>query len=107
MLVLGLLVALGMNLSAVQASNMAAKMAISGEEMASGASGCSSCHGDMGGTKTMVCDAVCVAPVAATVPQTSALPIGRSVDRPSMRAPVLSGWAASPNPHPPKFIAHI
>lgn len=104
-LILGLLVALGMSLSAVQASSMAAKMATSGEEMASGASDCS-CTGDMGGAKIMVCDAACVAPVTAAAPPTSALPINRSVDRPLMRAPVLSSWAASPNPHPPKFIAH-
>lgn len=104
---LGLLVTLGIGLSAVQASNMAAKMAISGEEMASGDSDCGSCSGDMGGAKTMACEAVCIAPVTATVPDTSALRIDRPVDRPLMSAPALSSWAASPNPHPPKSIARI
>jgi hypothetical protein len=96
-----------MSLSAVQASNMAAKMAVSGEEMASGASKCGSCNDDMSGAMTMACDAICVAPVTATVPQTAALLIERPLDRPLTNAEVLSDWAVSPNPHPPKLIAHI
>jgi hypothetical protein len=103
-LVLGLFVALGMSLSTVQATNMAAKMAISGKEMASSASDCSSCAGDMGEAKTMACDAVCVAPVIATAPQTYALRIDRPVDRPLTHAPAIHSWAAAPNPHPPQFF---
>lgn len=106
-LVLGLLVALGMSLSAVQASNMAAGMAMPGHQMAAaGAGHCDGCNDNAGGTKMMVCDATCVAPAMATVPQSLALLIERPVDRPFSQGSTLSGWTASPNPHPPKFIAH-
>jgi hypothetical protein len=106
-LMLGLLVALGMSLSAVQASNMAADMAMSGHQMsASGSGSCNGCNDGAGGAKIMVCDATCVAPATATVPQSPALLIERPVDRPLSPGPALSGWTASPNPHPPKLIAH-
>lgn len=106
-LVLGLLVALGMSLSVVQASNMAADMAMSGHQMsATGTGNCNGCNDGPGGAKLMVCDATCVAPAAATVPQSPAPLIERPLDRPLSQGPALSGWTTSPNPHPPKFIAH-
>jgi hypothetical protein len=107
-LMLGLLVALSMGLSVVQASNMAAGMSMSGQQMsASGMGDGSSCKDGPGGGKVMVCDATCVAPVNATVPQFASLLIERPVDRPLSQFPILSGWTASPNPHPPKHIAFI
>ena len=107
MLMLGLLVALGMSLSVVQASDMAVGMAMPGHQMAaSGTADCNACKDVPGGAKLMQCDATCVAPATATVPQYPALLIERPVDRPVSASPVLSGWTASPNPHPPKFIAH-
>jgi hypothetical protein len=107
-LMLGLFVALGMSLSAVQASNMAAGMMImSGHQMsANGTADCAACKDVPGSAKLMQCDATCVAPAVATVPQSPALLIERRVDRPVSQSPTLSGWTASPNPHPPKFIAH-
>ena len=107
MLMLGLLVALGMGLSAVRASNMATGMAMSGHQMAANGTGnCSGCNEIPGGTKMMVCDATCVAPATATMPQSPYLLIERPVDRPVSQGLTLSGWTASPNPHPPKFVAH-
>jgi hypothetical protein len=105
-LMLGLFVALGMSLSVVQASGMAAGM--SGQQMsATGMGDCSSCKDGPMGAKIMTCDASCAAAVNATLPQFAALLIQRPVDRPLSQSPMLSGWTASPNPHPPKRIALI
>ena len=105
-LMFGLLVALGMSLSAVQASNMAADMVMPGHQMsADGTGNCNGCNDGPGGTM-MVCDATCVAPATATLPQSLALLIERPADRPVSQGPTPSSWTASPNPHPPKSIAH-
>lgn len=107
-LMLGLLVALGMSLSVVQASNMAAGMTMAGQQMSgSGMGDCSSCKDGPSGAKIMVCDAACAAPLNATAPQFAALPIKLPVDHPRSQSPILSGWTTSPNPHPPKHIALI
>lgn len=106
-LMFGLFVALGMSLSAVQASNMAAGMTMSGPQMAANdTADCNACKDVPGGAKLMQCDATCVAPAIATVPQSPALLIERAADSPVSQGPTLSSWTASPNPHPPKFIAH-
>src|SRR5688572_26347843 len=90
-LVLGLLVALGMSFSAVQASDMAVGMAMPGHQMAvSGTADCNACKDVPGGAKLMQCDATCVAPATATLPQSPALLIERHVDRPISRSPMLS-----------------
>jgi hypothetical protein len=104
-LMLGLLVALGMSLSAVHASNMAVDMTMSGHEMSAGDMGdCSSCKHGPSGTQMMACDAACVMAMNAMVPPFVILLIELPVDRPVSQAPALSGWTASPNPHPPKRI---
>ena len=104
MLVLGLLVALGMGLSAVQAGNMVMKMAISGPMVSSGTGNCGQCGDQPGAAKTMVCEATCVAPVAATLPQVPAVTFDRVADYPSWGPAKMSGLTASPDPSPPKFI---
>ena len=107
-LVLGLLLALGMSLSVVQAGAMAASMAMSAQQMAAtGMGDCSACKDTTSGAKSMICDAACAAAVTATVPQFAALVIRSTVDRPLFQSPMPSGWAASPNPHPPQQIALI
>jgi len=103
-LMLGLLVAMGMSLSVVQASNMT----MSGDKMSASDMGhCSSCKDNPDGAKTMACGATCVAPMNATVRQFDAVLVELPVDRPVSQSPMLSGWIASPNPHPPKLIAPI
>lgn len=103
-LMLGFLVALGMGLAAVQASNMAVAMTVSGQHMSASSMGhCGSCKDSSSATKAIAC----VAPVNAMVPQFATLLIQRSAERPLSQSPVLSGWMASPNPHPPKHIALI
>jgi hypothetical protein len=107
-LMLGLLVTLGMSLSVVQASNMATGMTMAGQQMpANGMDHCGPCKDGPGGAKIMVCDAACAAPVNATVPQFAALLIKLPVNHPLSQSPVLSGWTASPNPHPPKHVTLI
>jgi hypothetical protein len=108
LLMLGLFVALGLNLSAVQAGNMAASMTMSDHQMsAKGMTDCSGCKDVPGDAKMAQCDATCVAPTAATLPQIPALLFERPVDRPLSQNTVVSDWTASPNPHPPQFIISL
>jgi len=106
-LMLGLLVVMGMSFSVGEASNMAAGMTISGETMSGSMDHCSSCKVNSDGAKMMTCGATCVAPMNATVPQFDVLLVELPVDHPVSQSPTLSGWTASPNPHPPKLIALI
>jgi hypothetical protein len=100
---LGLLLALGMSLSVVQASDMAVNMAMSGDHMSvSGMGDCTSCKDGPGGARMMACDVACVMAMNATMPQFVVLLIQRAVDRPVSQPSAPSGWTASPNPHPPK-----
>lgn len=105
-LMLGLLVALGMSLSAVQASKMATGMAMSGHQMsASGMGDCNSCKDDHGGAQMTACDVACVMAMNATMPQLVVFVMRLPADRPVSQPVTLSGWSASPNPHPPKHTA--
>jgi hypothetical protein len=104
MMVFGLLVALSTGPSAVQASNMAMKMATSQHMAASGADICGHCADQQGGAKKMTCEATCVAPAAATLPQFLSMTLGRAADYPSWRSAKLSGLTASPDPAPPRSI---
>lgn len=104
MLLLGLLVALGMGMSAVQASNMAMKMAMPDHMAMSGTDTCGQCGDEPGGAKKMVCEATCVAPAAATLPQFLAVTLDPASDYPVSRSARLSGLTASPDPSPPKSI---
>jgi hypothetical protein len=107
-LMLGLLVVLGMSLSGVQASTMAAGMAMSAQQMAaSGMGDCSACKDSPSGAKTMVCDATCAAVVIAMVPQFAALVIRSHAERLPLQSPMPTGWTASPNPHPPQHVALV
>lgn len=107
-LMLGLLMALGMSLSVVQASNMTADMTMAGQQMSgSGMGDCGLCKDGPSRAKIMVCDAACTAPVNATAPQFAALRIKLPVDHALSQSPDLSGWTASPNPRPPKHVALI
>ncbi len=105
LLMLGLLVAMGMSLSVVQASAMATDMTMSGENM-SGMDGCGSCK-DLPDDAKMTCGAPCVAPMNATVPQFDVLLVETQMDRPIPEAMKPSSWTLSPNPHPPRLRALI
>lgn len=105
MLVLGLLVALGMGLSAVQAGQMAMKMAAAAPMATSGASTCDQCGDQPAGTKKIVCEATCVAPAAATLPQFTAVAFDGVTEYQASPSAKLSGLTASPDPSPPRSIA--
>jgi hypothetical protein len=115
---LGALLALGMNLSAVQAGGPVAKMTAVQMSMAKMTMAkmamvdgsatakhgdCQRC-GDTPGTdaKKMSCASACVAPVLAILPQS--LPLTRAVTAlPSPTdLPLLLGGATSPDPSPPR-----
>lgn len=107
-LLLGLFVALGMSLSAVQAGSMAVGMPMADHQMsAGGTTDCNACKDIPGSAKMTQCDPTCVAPATATLPQSLTLLFERPLDRPLSQGSILSGWTASPNPHPPKAIALI
>jgi hypothetical protein len=103
-LVLGLLVALGMGLSVVQAGTMATKMATAGHMASSSSDGCGQCGDQPGGTNKIVCEATCVAPAAATLPQFLAVTFDRATVFPWWRSARLAGLTASPDPSPPRPI---
>jgi hypothetical protein len=96
LLVLGLIVVLGMSLSAVQASRMAGNMSMAG---------CDGYRDMPGDAKTNNCNAACVTPVAAIVPQVPILLIERPLEHCDALSAIGIPWSASPNPHPPKFVA--
>jgi hypothetical protein len=99
LLVLGLFVVLGLSLSVVQASGMAARMGMA--DMA----GCDGCKDMPGNAKATSCGAACVALAAATVPEFPALLIERPLARYATLCAVVAPWSASPNPHPPRLAA--
>lgn len=102
MLMLGLMVAMGMSLSVVEASAMAVGMAMS--EKMPGMDGCNACKDGPDGTK-MTCDASCIAPMNATMPLFDISLVEAPKDRPVPPPGTPCDWMAAPNPHPPKVIA--
>ena len=100
MLLLGIVVVLGMSLSAVQVNAMG--MDMPGTTM-SGMHDCGGCKDMPSGAKNMVCDAACTVAVVAAAPQVSMLVIRLTMDRPLLQSPMPFGWTTAPNPHPPKL----
>lgn len=97
-------VIMGMSLSTVHASNMAAERAITADIDVSeydGYQGCSHGGGDYG-MKSVACAALCATPVLAVFPQEAPV---LSVQRPASFAalyPLLLGRASPPDPYPPR-----
>ena len=98
---LGMLLSLGMGLSAVQAGGMTVKMAVAGDMGASGGDGCTGCGDDDAG-KAATCLSVCSSPVF-TMPAGSGI-VSRMepVASPLCDARPLRSIAFSPDPHPPR-----
>lgn len=105
-LLFGIVVILGTSLSAVQAGDMAVKMATASGMDASGHGDCNGCNGSSAGddgAKAMVCPPVCVAPGAGILPQIGPemiVPI--SVTHSLPREARLVGSASAPDPYPPR-----
>jgi hypothetical protein len=103
-LLLAVFVAVGMGLSAAQASGMAARMATMSDMAMPDHGDCQDCPdqpGD-GGIKAMACGNVCAAPVIAPLPTAAVIPDGEKPA--SVVAPDLSldGRSLSPDPDPPR-----
>ncbi len=104
-LILGLVFAASMSVSAVQATEMAAKMAMaSAMGVATNDSNCADC--DHGGRdmKAMDCRlVVCGSPVVATLASTLVVVVRTDrFDMPVLAQLSLVGWAHAPDPYPPR-----
>lgn len=105
-LMLAVFVTLGLSLSVVGASAMAAKMATSSHMSASVYSDCHDCdggHSDKG--KPMVCTVGCVSPVSVVFPHIGQATIpwtGMKLLPPKIA--LLFGSTAPPDPYPPRSI---
>jgi hypothetical protein len=101
-LALGLLVALGTSLSAAQAGDMAARMAMASDMAGSGHAGCGGCD-DGGSAKDMPCAPACIAPAsAATLPQGWSVTIRQTPDLSTRPYLHRLGRAPAPDPTPPR-----
>ena len=99
-LLLGVFLALGMNLSAIQAGEMPVKMTMTSGMGASGH--CNDC-GDNGAVKKMtICSFGCVAPVLAVIPQTAPMRVVQARTPLLRQASLLFGRVSSPDPYPPR-----
>ena len=107
-LFLGLFFALGTTLSAIQASDMAVKMAMSSDMDTSGDVGCIACGsgGDEGSTAPNTCSPVCT--ISAGMIPLYGFP---EMPAPTLVSPLSGnqswyGRASSPDPHPPKHLTN-
>ncbi|USJ28533.1 hypothetical protein [Ensifer adhaerens] len=103
---LAVFVTVGMSLSAVQATDMSVKMAMTTDMSGSTHDGCPGCPNGGGdhGMKAMMCSVVCAVPVVAVLPQGTSMP---AVPQPiffTARDSLLHGTRAPPDPYPPRTI---
>ena len=104
--ILALFVGMGMVLSAVQASDMAVKMAAAGDSGSFGANGCTACGGDDGNGNQADCPPACVAAAIGLLPAQSAIAVNVA-DSPSFASAVPPrGSAGAPDPSPPRLSIH-
>ena len=98
---LGLMLSLGMGLSAVQANNMTVDMALAGDMDGSGSGGCTGCGGD-DTAKSGSCFSICASSVfMMQAPTTTSSRIEPSAPFFPDTLPLRS-TAFSPDPHPPR-----
>lgn len=104
-LLLMVFVTVGMDVSVVQASDMAVKMAMTSDmNSSSGHDGCNGCDAS-GKTKAVVCTVSCVTPVSVAFERIGSLadiPVALTLSRPA--AVVLLGKTSPPDPFPPRSI---
>lgn len=102
--VLGLVFAVSMSASVVQAADMAINMTTASTIGVAGAGEFSDCGGNTSGMKSSGCSsAICVAQVVAVLPQVLVSLRIDGVDVPTFTQPSLVGWAPVPDPYPPRF----
>ena len=96
---LGLLLCLGIGLSAVQAGNMAVRMALADDMGSPG--GCAGCGGDEG-VKAGNCVSICASSIFTLPAPTAFSAVAMSQLSFSDRTEPLRSTASSPEPYPPK-----
>ena len=101
---LGLLIALGMSLSAVQATGMAVKMALAAKMDAKQNGDCSDGCGAPGhnSAKGTACTSVCVTPIVAVLSPALSVTVAHAADVGFGPDPRLHDWVSSPDPYPPR-----
>jgi hypothetical protein len=103
-LLMALLLGAGMSLSVVDASAMAAKMAVTGVMVTPGSGGCDGCGDDPDGVDLVSCLAACGAALHGLLPgELLTLPSASRTDFQSTRLH-LSGQFHSPDHGPPKIL---
>lgn len=103
---LGVFLALGMSLSAVQSNDMAAKMAMASDMGDSGMAGCGACGSDDdGNTGLGVCTSMCTASAPAMLPIASVATAPETNKPLAPSVPASRGRAFSPDPYPPRSFA--
>ncbi len=103
--ILGLVFAASMSVSAVQATEMAAKMTMASAIGVTAADGkCPDCDHGSSDMKSMDCRlAVCGVPGVATLASTLVVVAQTDeFDLPVLAQPSLVGWAHPPDPYPPR-----
>lgn len=108
-ILLGVFVALGMNLSAVQASDMAIKMTNMSSSIAMADHGnCDGCGGgnDIDAKGTTSCVSICVTPVVGLLPAKGSARVFVLTAFQSPESPALFSRASPPEPYPPRPQQH-
>lgn len=103
---LAVFVTVGMSLSAVQATDMSVKMAMTTDMSGSTHDGCPGCPNGGGdhGMKATMCSVVCAVPVVAVLPQGTSMPAAQQPIFFTARDSLLHGTQAPPDPYPPRTI---
>jgi hypothetical protein len=105
-LFLGVFLALGGGLSAVQAGEMGLQMAMASDTGASGQSGCDGCGSSDDSSNAVSCSSALSCSGAAVLPVANNLAQPRPVDRPLPIAGFAHGLSAPPDPYPPR-LTHV
>ncbi|MCT7375587.1 hypothetical protein [Chelativorans salis] len=101
---LAVFMTVGLNLSAVQASDMTVQMAMTAEMTAYDGGNCQDCTntGEGHGTQALCPTTACAAPILAVLPHVPATAIA-TAPAPSLRPSAqMTGWAFLPDPYPPR-----
>lgn len=98
----GVLLALGVSVSAVQAGEMSLQMAMAAEAGASGQGGCDDCAG--GDDAGMTCPSALLCSVIAILPAERGMPAATPARSPDRTFRLARGLAAPPDPYPPRLL---
>jgi hypothetical protein len=103
-LFLGVFLALGAGLSAIQAGEMGLQKAMASDAGASGQGGCDGCGGSDDSSNAISCSSALSCSSAAVLPVANNFAQPQPVDRPLPIAGFARGLSAPPDPYPPRAI---